>query len=66
MGPGDLQRQGPFSPKFFNDSNVAHDTCAKTLGVLNAPTAVSGIITHFISWNTAKLTQIPYILSKCN
>lgn len=66
VGPDDLQRKGPFSPKFFYDSNVPHDMCAKILSALNISSLVSGIINTFISWNAAELTQILYILSKCN
>lgn len=66
VGPDDLQRKGPFSPKLFHDSNVPYDMCAKILSALNISSLVSGIINTLISWNTAELTQILYILSKCN
>lgn len=66
VGPDDLHWKGPFSPEFFYDSNVPHDMCAKILRALNISSLVSGISNTFISWKTAQLTQILYILSKCN
>lgn len=66
VGPDDLQKKGRFSPTFFCDSNVPHDMCAKILSSLNISSLVSGVINTLISGNTAELTQILYILSKCN
>lgn len=58
------RKEGPSSPEFPCDSNAPRAVRAKTLSALHVSSLVSGIASAFISWSTAKLTQILYISSR--
>lgn len=64
VGPGDLQRKGPFSPEFFYDSNVPHDMCAKILRALHhwcqasATLSSAGTLPSWLKYCTSCLNAI--------